>query len=121
MSTQLLKLFKLGSFIYDANETIMVKQGVLANTATLETKLILKGDNFLKNVQEKKNNDSMAHQNIHDIQFGSFGGRQSDMNDGVLCNITTNSTDAIFVGANLHKSIMEKASFFKYGKTLARI
>ena len=34
------QIIQLGSFIFDANKTIMMKGGVLANTATLETKLI---------------------------------------------------------------------------------
>jgi hypothetical protein len=59
----------------------------------------------------------MANQNIHDrviqnsykptnnfdMQFGSFGEGQSDMNDRVVYNIVTNSTKSIFVGDNLHK------------------
>ena len=34
------QIIQLGSFIFDANKTIMMKGEVLANTATLETKLI---------------------------------------------------------------------------------
>ena len=34
------QIIQLGSFIFDENKTIMMKEGVLANTATLETKLI---------------------------------------------------------------------------------
>ena len=63
--------------------------------------------------------ESMADQNIHHrvvqntykLQFGSFGEWQSDMNDGVIYDITNNST----------KTIVEKNLFFKYGKTLVRI
>jgi len=53
-------IIQIGLFIFDANKTIMTKEGVLANTATLETKLMFKGDNFLKKIQEKKNDVSMA-------------------------------------------------------------
>ncbi|RLN21703.1 hypothetical protein C2845_PM07G10890 [Panicum miliaceum] len=40
------QIIQLGSFIFDANKTIMMKEGVLANTATLETKLIFRGNNL---------------------------------------------------------------------------
>ena len=46
------QIIQLGSFIFDANKTIMMKEGVLANTATLETKLIFQANNLLKG--EKK-------------------------------------------------------------------
>ena len=46
------QIIQLGSFIFDANKTIMMKEGVLANTATLETKLIFQGNNLHKG--EKK-------------------------------------------------------------------
>ena len=55
------------------------------------------------------------------MQFGSFGEWQSDMNDGVIYDITNNSTKTIFFGANLSKNIVKKNLFFKYGKTLVRI
>ena len=73
--------------------------------------------------------ESMADQNVHHrvvqntykLQFGSFGEWQSDMNDGVIYDITNNSTKTIVFGANLSKNIVEKNLFFKYGKTLVRI
>ena len=34
------QIIQLGSFIFDANKNIIMKEGVLANTATMETKLI---------------------------------------------------------------------------------
>lgn len=85
-------------------------------------------------IQEEENDESMANKNIHDrviqnsyrpinnmdMRFSSFGERQSDMSDGVVYNITTNSTKSIFFGANMHKSIMEKTLFFKYGKNSVR-
>jgi hypothetical protein len=81
-------------------------------------------------LQKERGDESMGSQNIHDrvvqnsykstnnfdMQFSSFGERQNDMNDGVVYDITTNSTKIIFVGANLPKSITEKTFFFKYGK-----
>ena len=42
------QIIQLGSFIFDANKIIMMKEGVLANTATLETKLIFQGNNLHK-------------------------------------------------------------------------
>jgi hypothetical protein len=42
------QIIQLGSFIFDANKTIMMKEGALANTATLETKLIFGGNNLHK-------------------------------------------------------------------------
>ena len=71
----------------------------------------------------------MADQNVHHrvvqntykLPFGSFGEWQSDMNDGVIYDITNNSTKTIFFGANLSKNIVKKNLFFKYGKTLVRI
>ena len=51
----------------------------------------------------------------------TFGEWQSDMNDGVIYDITNNSTKTIVFGANLSKNIVEKNLFFKYGKTLIRI
>ena len=49
----------------------------------------------------------MADQNVHHrvvqntykLQFGSFGEWQSDMNDGVIYDITNNSTKTIFFGS----------------------
>ena len=80
-------------------------------------------------IQGGENDESMADQNVHHsvvqntykLQFGSFGEWQSDMNDGVIYDITNNSTKTIVFGANLSKSIVEKNLFFKYGKTLVRI
>jgi len=80
-------------------------------------------------IQGGENDESMADQNIHHrvvqntykLQFGSFGEWQSDMNDGVIYDITNNSTKTIFFGANLSKNIVKKNLFFKYGKTLVRI
>ena len=80
-------------------------------------------------IQGGENDESMADQNIHHrvvqntykLQFGSFGEWQSDMNDGVIYDITNNSTKTIVFGANLSKNIVEKNLFFKYGKTLVRI
>ena len=40
------QIIQLGSFIFDGNKTIIMKEGVLANTATLETKLIFRGNNL---------------------------------------------------------------------------
>jgi len=37
-------------------------------------------------------------QNTYKLQFGSFGEWQSDMNDGVIYDITNNSTKTIFLG-----------------------
>ena len=73
--------------------------------------------------------ESMADQNIHHrvvqntykLQFDSFGEWQIDINDGVIYDITKNSTKTIFLGANLSKNIVKKNLFFKYGKTLVRI
>ena len=80
-------------------------------------------------IQGGENDESMADQNVHHrvvqntykLQFGSFGEWQSDMNDGVIYDITNNSTKTIVFGANLSKNIVEKNLFFKYGKTLVRI
>ena len=76
-----------------------------------------------------RSDESMADQNVHHrvvqntykLQFGSFGEWQSDMNDGVIYDITNNSTKTIVFGANMSKNIVEKNLFFKYGKTLVRI
>ena len=46
------QFIQLGSFIFDANKNIIMKEEVLANTATMETKLIFQGNNLHKG--EKK-------------------------------------------------------------------
>ena len=52
------KIIQIGSFILDANKTIMMKEGLLANTATLETKLIFRGNKLHKGERSKKHNGS---------------------------------------------------------------
>ena len=48
------QIIQLGSFIFDANKNIIMKEGVLANTATMETKLIFQGNNLHNKIEEKK-------------------------------------------------------------------
>ena len=48
------QIIQLGSFKFDANKTIIMKEGVLANTATMETKLIFQGNNLHNKIEEKK-------------------------------------------------------------------
>ena len=48
------QIIQLGSFIFDENKTIMMKEGVLANTATLETSLFFKGIICTREKRSKK-------------------------------------------------------------------
>ena len=48
------QIIQLGSFIFDANKNIIMKEGVLANTATMETKHIFQGNNLHNMIEEKK-------------------------------------------------------------------
>lgn len=57
------QIIQLGSFMFDANKTIMMKEGVLADTASLVTKLIFQGN--ILHEGEKKTEKYVNMGSIH--------------------------------------------------------